>query len=139
MKGAYEPLKVVKELETYIVCWRSPSQSKFIAKYLPYKEKILCYLKLNRDCMWHKNYSGGISVVFVLNYAYCWAMTPFKVHHSEGLCRSTGWCIPNWILIQQMLHYISTGMTCIEISKICDLILENRPNCHIWYFEKYRF
>ena len=22
---------------------------------------------------------------------------------------------------------------------ICDLILENRPSCHIWYFEKYRF
>ena len=22
---------------------------------------------------------------------------------------------------------------------ICDMILENRPSCHIWYFEKYRF
>ena len=22
---------------------------------------------------------------------------------------------------------------------MCDLILENRPRCHIWYFEKYQF
>ena len=22
---------------------------------------------------------------------------------------------------------------------ICDLILENRPSCHIWYFKKYQF
>ena len=22
---------------------------------------------------------------------------------------------------------------------ICDLIVEDRPSCHIWYFEKYQF
>ena len=39
MPEDYGMLKVVKEFETYIVCWRS-SQSKYIAKYLPYKEQI---------------------------------------------------------------------------------------------------
>ena len=35
--GAYEPPKAVKEHETCTTC-RVPSQSKFIAKYCPYKE-----------------------------------------------------------------------------------------------------
>ena len=28
---------------------------------------------------------------------------------------------------------------CLHYNSICDLILENWPNCHIWYFEKYWF
>ena len=35
--GAYEPLEGAKEHETCTTC-RVPSQSKFIAKYFPYKE-----------------------------------------------------------------------------------------------------
>ena len=41
--GAYESLKAAKEHETYTIC-QVPSQSKFIAKYFPYKEsKILLF------------------------------------------------------------------------------------------------
>ena len=37
LTGAYEPLKVAKEHETYAVYWVQP-QSKSITKYFPYKE-----------------------------------------------------------------------------------------------------
>ena len=37
MSGAYKPPKAAKEHETCTIC-RVPSQSKFIAKYFPYKE-----------------------------------------------------------------------------------------------------
>ena len=35
--GAYAPLKATKEHETCTIC-QVPSQSKFIAKYFPYKQ-----------------------------------------------------------------------------------------------------
>ena len=41
--GAYEPLKVGKEHETYAAC-RVPSQSKLSTDYFPYKEtKIMLF------------------------------------------------------------------------------------------------
>ena len=40
---------------------------------------------------------------------------------------------------QCIVHADYKGYKPIANNTICDLILEKRPNCHIWYFEKYQF
>ena len=43
-------------------------------------------------------------------------------------------------LAQLVMSYVVIIVYMFGVSKInviCDLILENRPSCHIWYFEKY--
>ena len=50
MSGTYELPKAAKEHETCTTCW-VPSQSKFIAKYCPYKEsEILLFEAVYMDC-----------------------------------------------------------------------------------------
>ena len=44
-------------------------------------------------------------------------------------------CIFPWPGAMPLIH----TYTFHSMSIICDLILGNRPSCHIWYFEKYRF
>ena len=50
-----------KEYETYIACW-VPSQSKPIAKQLPYKERNL-FVAIYRLCMMTNNKGGRFPVV----------------------------------------------------------------------------
>ena len=49
----------------------------------------------------------------------------------------------NWKIwkddLSQTFMYYATESHAFHNFSICDLILENQPSCHIWYFEKYRF
>ena len=55
-------------------------------------------------------------------------------NYSEHVLRTA------YILTPIYKHWPALGSdTCCCVYIKCDLILENRPRCHIWYFEKYHF
>ena len=56
--GAYEPPKAAKEHETCTTC-RVPSQSKFIAKYCPYKESEILLFEAVYGLRVTTNNNGG--------------------------------------------------------------------------------
>ena len=50
-------------------------------------------------------------------------------------------CGMSWKIISRYMTYVMTwNVIHVTLPKMKgDLILENQPNCHIWYFEKYQF
>ena len=144
--------------ESSPVCTRITIYLKQLTSYLEYSIYIcpcnysyICYQEYKKFCYLHDlNFlcNNKLDVAsYVIYVTWAGRICLICTHEPEGAACSRASVDISGKSRPHILHMLCNTSGTLKICQtclslycpfICELILENRPSCHIWYFEKYR-